>query len=125
MKIPNLHKRLKKIWPEEPEQLHLGGWNATYELMDEISSYVSGKKNVKIMDICCGEGTTAIYMSRLKKWSIFGIDIVESVIKLAKMKSIIDNTYLYNTFLCYISYTISFIQYFFIQYYTTRLCNFM
>lgn len=72
--------RLSEFWPEPREQLHFGGWNATYELVERIQL----DKATRILDICCGEGRTASWLGEKYNRRVTGVDILEKAIKVAK-----------------------------------------
>lgn len=72
-------ERLAEVWPEPREQLHFGGWEATYQLVDKLSL----DKAERVLDICCGEGGTAAWLGKEYGRRVSGIDILESAIKVA------------------------------------------
>jgi ubiquinone/menaquinone biosynthesis C-methylase UbiE len=72
-------ERLAEFWPEPREQLHFGGWNATYDLFDRIGL----EKADHVLDICCGEGGTAIWLGEKYKKKVSGVDILGSAIEVA------------------------------------------
>ena len=88
--------RLKKNWVENGEQLHSGGWKITKETVERImnerrrrAEYSQPKKQLKILDICCGEGSTCIYINNNYETEIetvTGIDISQYAINNARKK---------------------------------------
>jgi len=82
--------KLKYVWPGDISQLHAGGWEMTHKMEEEIENLKI--QNPKIVDLCCGEGATSIYLSKKHDWNLIGIDKDQNAIKMAKMKSIIDDS---------------------------------
>jgi ubiquinone/menaquinone biosynthesis C-methylase UbiE len=82
--------RLAENWPGPREQLHFGGWEATYQLVERLDL-----PNAKrVMDICCGEGSTACWLADTYDVKVVGIDILEKAIVVArtraKVKELVD-----------------------------------
>ncbi|MFW9787823.1 MAG: SAM-dependent methyltransferase [Candidatus Thorarchaeota archaeon] len=73
-------ERLASFWPEPRDQLHFGGWRATYELVEKLNLDTANH----ILDICCGEGGTACWLAKEYGRRVAGIDILKSAIKVAK-----------------------------------------
>jgi len=76
-------ERLAEFWPEPREQLHFGGWQATYDLVDRVNL----NKVDRLLDICCGEGGTANWLAKRYKRKVSGIDILEEAINTANMQA--------------------------------------
>lgn len=76
-------ERLAEFWPEPREQLHFGGWKATYDLVDRIGL----DKAERLLDICCGEGGTANWLSEKYQKKVSGVDILESAIEVANKRA--------------------------------------
>lgn len=81
---PTFHGRLKTDWPEDPMQLHSGGWDRTKQQVAKISSLTNNRSDVVLLDLCCGEGSTAKYIAENKPWKVSGVDISETAIAVAK-----------------------------------------
>jgi len=75
------HDRLGSDWPEPREQLHSGGWEWTEKLVEECDLT---RPNIHCLDLCCGEGSTAIFIAERYGGRVTGIDIVGSAIQRAK-----------------------------------------
>ncbi len=76
-------ERLAEFWPEPREQLHFGGWNATYNLIEKLDL-----KNVSnILDVCCGEGGTACWIAKEYGCRVSGIDILDKAILVANNRA--------------------------------------
>lgn len=63
--------------------LHPGGYAATQKLANLC--HLSG--DTKVLDLACGKGTSAIYLSQKYKCSVVGIDISEDLITQAEILS--------------------------------------
>ncbi len=75
--------RLAENWPEPREQLHFGGWEATYQMVEKLQLH-----NAKhAMDICCGEGGTACWLADTYQIRVTGIDILEKAIVVARTRA--------------------------------------
>ena len=83
--------RLKRDWPEPPEQLHSGGWEITRDMASYVENKL-GKLNPTAFDLCCGEGATAIYLAQERGWDVTGLDVNKNAIEKAQKDS---NTKLY------------------------------
>ena len=81
---PTFHGRLKKDWPEDPQQLHSGGWERTKSQIAKIETLTGGRSDIQLLDLCCGEGSTAKYVAEHKPWKVYGVDISETAIAVAK-----------------------------------------
>jgi ubiquinone/menaquinone biosynthesis C-methylase UbiE len=79
----NVIERLAEIWPEPREQLHFGGWEATYNLVERVGL----DKADRILDICCGEGGTVNWLGKKYQKRVSGVDILESAIEVARRKA--------------------------------------
>jgi ubiquinone/menaquinone biosynthesis C-methylase UbiE len=75
--------RLAEFWPEPREQLHFGGWDATNQIIERLGL----EKVDSILDICCGEGSTACYLGKSYDKKVKGIDILESAIEVARNRA--------------------------------------
>ncbi|MFX1556423.1 MAG: class I SAM-dependent methyltransferase [Promethearchaeota archaeon] len=75
--------RLAEIWPEPREQLHFGGWKATYQLVEKLKL----DKANRILDICCGEGGTACWLAKKYGRRVSGVDILNNAIEVARSKA--------------------------------------
>ena len=76
-------ERLAQFWPEPRDQLHFGGWDATYNLIDRL-----GIENAdRLLDICCGEGGTANWLAKKYGKKVSGVDILEDAINVAKKQA--------------------------------------
>jgi len=75
--------RLAEFWPEPREQLHFGGWKATYDLVQRLDLLNSQK----ILDVCCGEGSTACWLAKEHGLNVNGIDILDKAISVAREKA--------------------------------------
>ncbi|MDF1539570.1 MAG: methyltransferase domain-containing protein [Candidatus Thorarchaeota archaeon] len=84
--------RLVEFWPEPREQLHFGGWSATYELVEKLNL----DKTDDLLDICCGEGGTACWLAKKYRRRVSGIDALERAIvkarECAKNENVEDRT---------------------------------
>ncbi|MFW5691323.1 MAG: methyltransferase domain-containing protein [Chloroflexota bacterium] len=67
---------LSRDWPEPREQLHHGGWQATYDLVDVLRL----DRAECVLDLCCGEGGTANWLASEHGVRVFGVDIVLSAV---------------------------------------------
>ena len=67
----NFHDRLSQNWPEPREQLHAGGWETTRSLADELGI----GPETRVLDLCCGEGGTAVWIAQTLGANVVGIDI--------------------------------------------------
>ncbi|GBG31790.1 Sterol 24-C-methyltransferase [Hondaea fermentalgiana] len=87
-KDPDFHARLRKDWPEDGEQLHSGGWAMTKKLMEDVERWLEEKAiaapDARLLDLCCGEGSTPIYYAKERGWDSVGIDISETAIAAAR-----------------------------------------
>lgn len=75
--------RLAEFWPEPREQLHFGGWKATYELVTNLNL----AKAECSLDLCCGEGSTAVWLAKTYHRLVFGVDILENAINVARNRA--------------------------------------
>jgi ubiquinone/menaquinone biosynthesis C-methylase UbiE len=76
---PGFHERLFRNWPEPREQLHAGGWAATRCLVDKLGI----RAGTAVLDVCCGEGGTAIWMAQNLGAHVVGIDILGNAVEAA------------------------------------------
>lgn len=93
---PGFHDRLARNWPEPREQLHAGGWSATRRLVKELGTG-SGDS---VLDVCCGEGGSAVWIARTFGISVTGIDIVLPAIKVAHERAQHEGVEALCTFVC-------------------------
>jgi ubiquinone/menaquinone biosynthesis C-methylase UbiE len=75
----HFHDRLAEFWPEPREQLHAGGWAATYALVEKLGL---GEASLAL-DACCGEGGTGVWLASRYGNRVIGVDIVERAIAAA------------------------------------------
>ena len=75
--------RLAATWPEPREQLHFGGWQASYDMAEALRLDSSSR----VLDICCGEGETAIWLCKTYGLDADGVDLDESAIACAREKT--------------------------------------
>ena len=75
--------RLAEFWPEPREQLHFGGWKATFDLVKRLDF----SNSQKVLDVCCGEGSTACWLAKEYGLKVNGIDILDRAIAVAKEKA--------------------------------------
>jgi ubiquinone/menaquinone biosynthesis C-methylase UbiE len=75
--------RLATNWPEPREQLHHGGWEATYELTRSVGL----DKADHALDLCCSEGATARWLSKMYQRRVTGVDILEKAIAYATQQA--------------------------------------
>ncbi len=68
--------RLVEFWPEPRDQLHFGGWPATYSLVEMLKL----DKTDDLLDICCGEGGTACWLAKRYGRRVSGIDALKGAI---------------------------------------------
>lgn len=71
---------LKGRFPHEPNQLHAGGWRATEWLIRRCG--ITDKH--RVLDLCCGEGASAIWIARVTGAEVVGIDLDPSAIAAAQ-----------------------------------------
>ena len=55
------HEQMAENWPEPRYQLHGGGLAMTKVMETELAI---GRERGRILDVCCGEGATAIRLAR-------------------------------------------------------------
>jgi len=77
------HNRLARNWPEPREQLHAGGWGATTAMANRLSI----KSSMSVLDVCCGEGGSAIWLAKNYGANVVGVDIVPQAIAAAKTRA--------------------------------------
>ena len=77
---PGFHDRLARSWPEPREQLHFGGWQMTHWIVSQLGL----TSRQRVLDVCCGEGGTAIWIARTFHSPVVGVDIVEPAIESAQ-----------------------------------------
>lgn len=74
---------LKRNWPESKDQIHCGGWKTTKDLVKNFPSH----RKIRVLDICCGEGATCMYIAKHFNADVYGIDIIEKSIVAAASTS--------------------------------------
>lgn len=67
-------------WPHPREQLHIGGWEATYKMVEDLGLDTANH----ILDICCGEGGTGRWLAKTYQRRVKGVDILPKAIKYAQ-----------------------------------------
>ncbi len=80
---PGFHDRLAQNWPEPREQLHAGGWQSTRDLVRELGM----QGGYAVLEVCCGEGGSAVWMARAVGVRISGLDIVYPAIAAAQHRA--------------------------------------
>jgi SAM-dependent methyltransferase len=90
------HDRLARHWPEPREQLHAGGWRATQRLVQELRV---GSEDV-VLDVCCGEGGSAVWMARTWGLRVYGIDLLLPAIEVAQQRAKREGVDAQCTFVC-------------------------
>jgi ubiquinone/menaquinone biosynthesis C-methylase UbiE len=75
--------RLAENWPEPRDQLHFGGWEATYQMVEKLQL----QEAEHVLDICCGEGSTACWLADTYRIRVTGIDILEKAIIVARTRA--------------------------------------
>ncbi|KAG2433163.1 hypothetical protein HYH02_012706 [Chlamydomonas schloesseri] len=84
------HDRLSRYWPEPREQLHAGGWQRTHQMLRDIHhlSAIHGCGRIRqALDLCCGEGATAVYVAAKEGWEVTGVEIVPTAAKVARARA--------------------------------------
>lgn len=81
------HDRLSKFWPEPREQLHAGGWARTRRMLQDIKTHSRLQPITRALDLCCGEGATAVWFAAKEGWEVTGVDIVETATKVARARA--------------------------------------
>ncbi len=66
------------------EVMHPGG----VEITVELAELTGLKRGAKVLDVACGRGESAFYLSERFGWHVMGIDILWSSIKRARKKAI-------------------------------------
>jgi SAM-dependent methyltransferase len=80
---PGFHDRLARNWPEPREQLHAGGWAATRRLVKELAIGPADS----VLDVCCGEGGSAVWLARNIGARLVGIDILQAAVESARRRA--------------------------------------
>ena len=78
-KIDDVVDRLKQFWPEPGDQLHTGGWRSTDWLMHRLA--IDAEDSV--LDLCCGEGASVIWITRKTEAAVTGIDRLATAVQAA------------------------------------------
>ncbi|KAG2446285.1 hypothetical protein HXX76_000874 [Chlamydomonas incerta] len=84
------HDRLSRYWPEPREQLHAGGWQRTHQMLHDIHhlTAIHGCGHIKqALDLCCGEGATAVHVAAKEGWEVTGVEIVPTATKVARARA--------------------------------------
>ena len=76
-------ERLRSYWPVAADQLHFGGWEATRELTEILRL----DQSRQILDLCCGEGSTACWLADVYRRRVWGIDCEEAAILSARSRA--------------------------------------
>lgn len=76
----DFHERLARFWPEPRAQLHHGGWEQTYALIERIQL----QPHEIVLDYCCGEGGTANWLAQTVPNRVIGFDISPSAVQMAR-----------------------------------------
>lgn len=77
--------RLKPHWPEPIEQMHTGGWRSTDWLIHRLGI----SSEAKVLDVCCGEGATAVWITRLTGADVCGVDHEPAVVEAARKLALV------------------------------------
>jgi len=77
------HDRLASNWPEPADQLHSGGWAETKHMIKDLGLDRPEAKAWHVLDLCCGTGSTGVYIAKQFGVKVTGLDIVEDAIKKA------------------------------------------
>ena len=79
----SFHDALALNWPEPREQLHFGGWRATYNTVRMLGLDTADC----LLDLCCGEGGTACWLAKVYQRRVVGIDIAKGAITVARQQA--------------------------------------
>jgi ubiquinone/menaquinone biosynthesis C-methylase UbiE len=80
----NYLDRLATNWPEPREQMHHGGWQATYDMVRLLNL----DEAEHALDLCCGEGATARWLAKTVQRRVTGVDILEKAIAFARAQAV-------------------------------------
>jgi len=69
----------KQIWPEAEDQIHCREWKRAKGLLP----YLRKDKKIRILHLCCGEGSTCISLAQQLDCTVVGIDMVTDHISTA------------------------------------------
>jgi len=83
----NFHERLSTFWPDERDQLHSGGVRETKRMVQSLQLDQPAAKTMHVMDLCCGEGATAVYLGKHYGFEVTGLEIVPKAVETAKTKA--------------------------------------
>ncbi|GIL91708.1 hypothetical protein Vretimale_14828 [Volvox reticuliferus] len=83
------HEKLSRFWPEPREQLHSGGWAKTREMVSDIKRLMAHHPGgiSRVLDLCSGEGATAVYLAATEGWEVTGVELVESAVMVARARA--------------------------------------
>lgn len=76
---PDFHDNLSRHWPVPRNQLHAGGWQETFRLAETLQL---GEAR-HALDVCCGEGGSAIWLAKARGVRVTGVDIVRRAVQVA------------------------------------------
>jgi cyclopropane fatty-acyl-phospholipid synthase-like methyltransferase len=76
--------RLARNWPEPREQMHHGGWQATYDMVEALALDTADC----LLDLCCGEGATARWLAKTYHQRVIGVDRLMPAIATAQHRAI-------------------------------------
>jgi ubiquinone/menaquinone biosynthesis C-methylase UbiE len=80
---PGFHDRLARNWPEPRDQLHAGGWAATRWLVGALGI----EPGDAVLDVCCGEGGTAVWLARSLGVRVIGVDLLSAAVTAARARA--------------------------------------
>jgi ubiquinone/menaquinone biosynthesis C-methylase UbiE len=83
----NFHERLSTFWPDERDQLHSGGVRETKRMVKALQLDQPVSKGMHVLDLCCGEGATAVYLGKHYGFQVTGLEIVDKAVETAKQKA--------------------------------------
>jgi len=83
----NFHERLSTFWPDERDQLHSGGVRETKRMIKALQLDQPSAKEMHVMDLCCGEGATAVYLGKHYGFRVTGLEIVAKAVDTANKKA--------------------------------------
>ncbi len=87
-KVDYIEKINKKWWKNEPTEGYTKGfddphkWGGGYIVSAEIP------KNSKVLELGCAKGSHGAYLIKEKSCEVYGIDVFDEVIKIAKSKGV-------------------------------------
>ncbi|MDX1608406.1 MAG: methyltransferase domain-containing protein [Candidatus Spechtbacterales bacterium] len=72
-------------YPEGKEDISIN--EAQYIMLDKVAEKLELQRGAKILDAGCGEGDSAVYLSKKYGFEMYGIDLLKESIKKAKLNS--------------------------------------